>query len=83
MEEFVEETIRRLHRPLRALPPAHHRRRAQPASLAQMLDSIYEKTHVLIRRIVILPGRAEIGREQHVRDAGGDACAAMPRRPSG
>ena len=31
-----------------------------------MLDSIYEKTQVLIRRILILPGRAEIGRQQHV-----------------
>lgn len=32
---------------------------------AQMLDSIYEKTHVLIRRIVILPGRAQTGLEEH------------------
>ncbi|MBK6983214.1 MAG: hypothetical protein IPH30_18145 [Betaproteobacteria bacterium] len=26
-----------------------------------MLDSIYEKTQVLIRRIIILPGRAKVG----------------------
>lgn len=34
--------------------------------LAEMLDNIYEKTQVLIRRILILPGRAEFGRLQHV-----------------
>jgi DNA-binding GntR family transcriptional regulator len=34
--------------------------------LAEMLDIIYEKTQVLIRRIIILPGRAETGRKQHV-----------------
>jgi hypothetical protein len=34
--------------------------------LAEMLDTIYEKTQVLIRRIIILPGRAETGRKQHV-----------------
>lgn len=34
--------------------------------LAEMLDIIYEKTQVLIRRIIILPGRAETGRRQHV-----------------
>lgn len=33
---------------------------------AEMLDTIYEKTQVLIRRILILPGRAEAGRVQHV-----------------
>ena len=33
---------------------------------AEMLDIIYEKTQVLIRRIIILPGRAEVGRQQHV-----------------
>lgn len=33
--------------------------------LAQALDSIYEKTQVLIRRIVILPGRGEIGVREH------------------
>jgi DNA-binding GntR family transcriptional regulator len=32
---------------------------------AQMLDSIYEKTHVIIRRIVILPGRAQKGLADH------------------
>lgn len=32
---------------------------------AQMLDSIYEKTNVIIRRIVILPGRAQTGLEEH------------------
>lgn len=32
---------------------------------AQMLDSIYEKTHVVIRRIVILPGRAQAGLAEH------------------
>lgn len=34
--------------------------------LAEMLDTIYEKTQALIRRILILPGRAEVGRQQHV-----------------
>lgn len=34
--------------------------------LAEMLDIIFEKTQVLIRRIIILPGRAEVGRKQHV-----------------
>jgi DNA-binding GntR family transcriptional regulator len=33
--------------------------------VAQMLDSIYEKTNVVIRRIIILPGRAEVGLAQH------------------
>jgi DNA-binding GntR family transcriptional regulator len=33
--------------------------------LTQMLDSIYEKTQALIRRIIILPGRAEIGLREH------------------
>jgi DNA-binding GntR family transcriptional regulator len=32
---------------------------------AQMLDSIYERTSFVIRRIIILPGRAEAGLEQH------------------
>ena len=32
---------------------------------AQMLDSIYEKTNVVIRRIVILPGRAQTGLGEH------------------
>lgn len=34
--------------------------------LAQMLDSIYEKTQVLIHRIIILPGRAQQGLREHV-----------------
>ena len=34
--------------------------------LTEMLDTIYEKTQVLIRRIIILPGRAEVGRKHHV-----------------
>ncbi len=33
--------------------------------LSQMLDSIYEKTQVLIRRIIILPGRASLGLKEH------------------
>ncbi len=33
--------------------------------VAQMLDSIYERTNFVIRRIIILPGRAETGLEQH------------------
>jgi DNA-binding GntR family transcriptional regulator len=33
--------------------------------LAGMLDSIYEKTQVLIRRIIILPERARLGLQQH------------------
>ncbi len=32
---------------------------------AQMLDSIYERTNFVIRRIIILPGRAETGLDQH------------------
>jgi DNA-binding GntR family transcriptional regulator len=31
-----------------------------------MLDTIFEKTQVLIRRIIILPGRAEVGRLEHI-----------------
>ncbi len=31
----------------------------------QMLDSIYERTNFVIRRIIILPGRAEKGLAQH------------------
>lgn len=33
--------------------------------LAGMLDSILERTQALIRRIIILPGRAEVGLQQH------------------
>jgi len=39
---------------------------AQNPVLAQMLDSIYEKTQVLIHRIIILPGRAQQGLREHV-----------------
>lgn len=34
--------------------------------LAEMLDSIFEKTQVLIRRILILPGRADAGLREHI-----------------
>jgi DNA-binding GntR family transcriptional regulator len=34
--------------------------------LAEMLDSIFEKTQVLIRRILILPGRADTGLREHI-----------------
>jgi DNA-binding GntR family transcriptional regulator len=33
--------------------------------LAGMLDGIYERTYVAIRRVVILPGRAQIGLREH------------------
>jgi len=33
--------------------------------LAQALDNIYEKTQVLIHRVVLLPGRGEIGVREH------------------
>lgn len=33
--------------------------------LVEMLDSIYDKTQVLIRRIIILPGRAQVGLAEH------------------
>ena len=33
--------------------------------LSNMLDSIYEKTQAVIRRIMILPGRAEVGLSEH------------------
>ncbi|HSJ29279.1 MAG TPA: GntR family transcriptional regulator [Acidimicrobiia bacterium] len=33
--------------------------------VADMLDSIHEKTQVIIRRIIILPGRAEVGLGEH------------------
>ena len=38
--------------------------------LAQTRDTIYDKTQGLIRRILILPGRAESGRQQHVARLG-------------
>ena len=34
--------------------------------LAEMLDSIFEKTQVVIRRILILPGRADAGLREHI-----------------
>ena len=52
--------------------------------LNQMLDSIYEKTQVLIRRIIILPGRAEVGLREHravlAAMRAGDEDAAEERR---
>lgn len=53
--------------------------------LAQMLDSIYEKTQVLIHRIIILPGRAQQGLREHVavleamRRGDADAAEALRR----
>ncbi|HRD76128.1 MAG TPA: GntR family transcriptional regulator [Hyphomicrobiaceae bacterium] len=41
------------------------REAAQNPVLGQMLDSIYERTAVVIRRIIILPGRAEVGLAEH------------------
>jgi DNA-binding GntR family transcriptional regulator len=38
---------------------------ARNVVVARMLDSIYEKTNVVIRRIIILPGRAEVGLREH------------------
>lgn len=55
--------------------------------LAEMLDTIWEKTQVLIRRILILPGRAEHGRRQHVAMleamVRGDAAEAERLRRAG
>lgn len=55
--------------------------------LREMLDTIWEKTQVLIRRILILPGRAETGRQQHVEMlramADGDAEKAEELRRIG
>lgn len=49
---------------------ARFRRRAIEVAgspvLEEMLDSIYEKTQVLIRRIIILPGRAKVGLGEHL-----------------
>lgn len=33
--------------------------------LTAMLDGIYERTHMAIRRVVILPGRASVGLREH------------------
>lgn len=38
---------------------------AQNPVLSGMLDSIYEKTRVIMRRVMILPGRAEKGLQEH------------------
>lgn len=38
---------------------------ADNPELARALDNIYEKTQVLIHRIIILPGRGEIGVREH------------------
>ncbi len=55
--------------------------------LAEMLDIVFEKIQVLIRRIIILPGRAEAGRQQHVAMleamARGDAAEAERLRRAG
>ena len=55
--------------------------------LAEMMDTIFEKTQVLIRRIIILPGRAEVGRKQHVAMlqamCRGDAAQAEAIRRNG
>ncbi len=55
--------------------------------LAETLDNIYEKTQVLIRRTIILPGRAEVGRRQHVAMleamCRGDAAEAERLRRAG
>ena len=50
---------------------AYDRFRAQVIAVADnpvltdMLDAIYERTQVAIRRIIILPGRAEVGLREH------------------
>ncbi len=52
---------------------------------ARMLDSIYEKTNVVIRRIVILPGRAKEGLSEHravvaaMRAGDGEAAERLKR----
>ena len=33
--------------------------------LSNLLDSLYDRTHVLIRRLVLVPGRAQEGMRQH------------------
>jgi DNA-binding GntR family transcriptional regulator len=52
--------------------------------LTNMLDMVYEKTQAIIRRILILPGRASIGLMEHqaVLDAmrSGDADLAEQLR---
>lgn len=56
-DEFLAGYERFRHRLLEA---------ADNPVLAQMLDSIYEKTQVLIRRIIILPERAKSGLREHI-----------------
>ncbi len=55
--------------------------------LTDMLDIVFEKIQVLIRRIIILPGRAEAGRRQHVAMlqamGRGDAAEAERQRRAG
>jgi DNA-binding GntR family transcriptional regulator len=55
--------------------------------LTDMLDIVFEKIQVLIRRIIILPGRAEEGRRQHVAMleamVRGDAAEAERLRRTG
>jgi DNA-binding GntR family transcriptional regulator len=38
---------------------------ASNSILTAMLDGIYERTQTAIRRIIILPGRAEVGLVEH------------------
>ena len=38
---------------------------AENEVLSRLLDSLYERTHVLIRRLVLVPGRAQEGMRQH------------------
>jgi DNA-binding GntR family transcriptional regulator len=57
LQEYIEHYERLRRRIIEA---------ARNAVLAEMLDTIFERTQVLIRRIIILPGRAEVGRKQHV-----------------
>jgi DNA-binding GntR family transcriptional regulator len=57
LQEYIEHYERLRRRIIEA---------ARNPVLAEMLDTIFEKTQVLIRRIIILPGRAEVGRKQHV-----------------
>lgn len=53
--------------------------------LSDMLDAIYERTQVAIRRIIILPGRAEIGLAEHravlaaMRDGRADEAERLRR----
>jgi DNA-binding GntR family transcriptional regulator len=38
---------------------------ADNPALEQVMDGIYEKTHMIIRRVIVLPGRASDGLRQH------------------